>query len=90
MAQTDALKLSRKTSKQTTKDFAKSVKSFVKTMTKGGRSGLAFVVGYMDASAGRASTGHGIPDSNILDYSNGWLAASKKEPTKRKSKPGRL
>jgi hypothetical protein len=88
MAKTD--KTIQKLSNQITKDFTKLVKAFVKNAAKGGRANVAFVVGYMDAACGHASTWHGIPDNNILDYSNGWQAAAGKDPNKRKTKGARL
>lgn len=88
MTNTDVAKATKKLSAQLTKDFTKLVKSFARAATKSGRANVAFVVGYMDASCGRGSTPNGIPDNNILDYSKGWQAGAKKEPTKRKNKRG--
>jgi hypothetical protein len=88
MAKTD--KTIQKLSNQITKDFTKLVKTFVKNSAKGGQDSIAFVVGYLDAATGRASTLRGIPEKNFVSYSNGWQSGAEKEPTKRKVSGARL
>lgn len=88
MAKTD--KTIQKLSNQITKDFTKVVKAFVRNSTKGGHGNVAFVVGFLDAATGKASTWSGIPEKHMAAYASGWQAGARKEPTKRKVSGARL
>lgn len=80
-----------KLSKKITKEFTKLVKAFVHDVNKG-RTNLAHLIGYLDASTGTASDLRLLPKSQIFDYVDGWHAASEanKPQPKRKNRRGAL